>query len=120
MTEQQLERTSSRAIDIALVVAVYATAAVALIVPTWLLAVGVKTLGDAAGWWQGDPNSSDGEWGWTTSLGVGAYVVVLGVSTLAVRAITQVSGIPLLPCVVAGGALLVSGAIGACAWFISL
>lgn len=119
MTEQQLARTSTHAIDIALVVAVYATAAVALIVPTWFLAIGVQALGDAAGWWQGDPNSNDGEGGWATSLGVGAYVVVLGVSTLAVRAITQVSGIPFLPSVVAGGALLVSGAVVACAWFIS-
>ena len=120
MTEQQLERTSNRAIDVALVVAVYTIAAVVLIVPTFMLAVGVQALGDAAGWWQGDPNSNDGEESWATGLGVGAYVVVLAVVALIVRALTRRFGIPFLPGVIAGSVALVLGAIIACAWYISL
>ncbi len=118
MTE--LERTSTRAIDIALVAAVYAVAAVVLIVPTFVLAVGVQALGDAAGWWQGDANSNDGEGSWATTLGVSAYVVVLAAAALIVRAMTRRFGIPFLPCVIAGSATLVLGAIVACAWYISL
>jgi hypothetical protein len=121
MTEQQqLERTSSHAVDIALVIAVYATAVVMLIVPTWSLATGLQALGDAAGWWQGDPNSNDGEESWATMFGVVAYVVVLAVTALIVRAMTRRFGIPFLPCALAGSAVPVLGAVGACAWFISL
>jgi hypothetical protein len=119
MTEQ-LERTSTRAIDIALVVTVYAIAAVVLIAPTFMLAVGVQAFGDAAGWWQGDPNSNDGEESWATGFGVGAYVVVLVVAALIVRAMTRRFAILFLPCVIAGSATLVLGAIVACAWYISL
>jgi len=119
MTEQ-LERASTRAIDVALVVAVYAIAAVVLIVPTFVLAVGVEALGDAAGWWQGDPNTNDGEESWATTFGLASYAVVLLVTALIVRAMTRRFGIPFLPCVLAGSAALVLGAVGACAWFISL
>jgi hypothetical protein len=117
---EQLERTSTRAIDIALVVTVYAFAAVVLIVPTWLLATGVQALGDIAGWWQGDPNSNDGEESWATALGVGSYVLVLAVTAAIVWAMTRRLGMRFLPWVTAGTAVIVLGAVGACAWFVSL
>jgi|GEM_PF-3027473 len=119
MTEQQLERPSTRAIDVALVVTVYAVAAVVLIVPTFLLATGVQALGGAAGWWQGDPNVNDGEESWATSFGVGAYVVVLSVTALIVRAMTARFGIRFLPCVVTGTAVIVLGASVVCTWWVA-
>jgi MFS family permease len=119
MTEQQLERPSTRAIDVALVVTVYAVAAVVLIVPTLELAIGVQALGDAAGWWQGDPNSNDGEENWATSFGVGAYLVVLSVTALIVRAMTARFGIRTLPCVVTGTAAIVLGAAAVCTWWVA-
>lgn len=64
--------------------AAYALAAAVSFVPVLFLSFGVQALGDRLGWWDGDPNSNDGEEFFATALGGGAFVLILVITGVSV------------------------------------
>jgi hypothetical protein len=90
----------------ATVTLVYFVAALLLLVPGWFLAVGIQASGDAAGWWQGDPNSNDGEETFATVLGAAGVLVILPCAALAVARAGRWARVRPAVAIVVGSALL--------------
>ena len=93
------------------VVAIYLVAAALLYWPTIFLVFGIDAIGNAAGWWIGDPNSNDGEETFATAIGVVGWVIVLVPAALGARAVAKRTGVRVPVARIGTAALLVAGAI---------
>lgn len=70
----------------------------------------MQAIGDAAGWWQGDPNSNDGEETFATALGLAGVLVILPLAAFTVtRAGRRARVRPGF--VIAGGTLVLLGGL---------
>ena len=98
---------------------VYVVAAVVLAYPALFLALGFQALGASLGWWDGDPNSNDGEEGFATAIGVGSTVVVLALAAGIIVVVARRYRLRALPVIGVGSVLILSGLAAFTTWFVN-
>ena len=78
-----------RPLFVALVVAIDLIAVAIAFWPVLFLGLGIQAIGDTNGWWQGDPNSDDGEEVFATIIGAAGLLLVLTAAAIPVALLAR-------------------------------